>query len=246
MPQRNIDWKYSIEALSELLDVEISRDAIKPHISKNDSNGFSPECAACHKSRPGIVAKNCDLCRDMDFKEEMLCGLNRSVQEGEAFECKVFRPILKLAGGKNVSSAEPVPETEEESLLQSEAFKYKKAHAIQRLKRNPDEEIVCLKYHLVWNTIQRKSFFKDIGKDADKINLLFEDVGAESDVVADIMFLAADHIHMYLESDGEKSVDSLVKEIKANSRRRLLSEFAKLFDKSDDIWDEAYFVETIA
>ena len=246
MPQKNIEWKYSIEALSELLDVELDPNAMNPHIVKNDSNIFSSECIACHKSRPSIVDKNCDLCRDMDFQEEMLCDLNRSVQERLNFECKAFRPMLKLAGTENSLSAEPVPETEEESLLQSESFKYKKAHALQRLKRNPDEEIVWLKYHLVWNTIQRKPFFKDIGKDADKINLLFQDVGAESDVVADIMFLAADHIHLHLESDGEKSVDSLVKEIKANSCRRLLSEFGKLFDKSDDIWDEAYFVETIA
>ena len=246
MPQRNINWEYSVDALNELLEVDRCSGVIEPNKIKEDSTVFPSHCLSCHKSKPGIVDKNCHLCLDKNFQEEMLCDLNRSVQERLNFECKAFRPMLKLVGTENSLSAEPVLETEEESLLQSEFFKYKKAHALQRLKGNPDEEIVCLKYHFVWNTIQRKPFFKDIGKDADKINLLFEDVGAESDVVAGIMFLAADHIHMYMESDGEKSVDSLVKEIKANSRRRLLSEFGKLFDKSADIWDEAYFVETIA
>lgn len=245
MPQRNIDWKYSIDVLNELLAVEGCSGAIEPDKTKEDSTVFSSHCLSCHKSKPGIVDKNCDFCRDGNFQEKILCDLNRSVQERLNFKCKAFRPMLKLVGTENNLSAELVPATDEESLLQSESFKYKKAHALQRLKGNPDEDIACLKYHLAWNLIQRKPFFKNIGRDADKIKLLFEDVGAESDVVVGIMFLAVDHMHLYLESDGEKSIDSLVKEIKANSRRKLLSEFDKLFNKNADIWDEAYFVETI-
>ncbi len=245
MPQRNIDWKYSVEALSELLALERVPNTIKPDIVKDGSDGFYSKCLACHKSRPGIVDKKCDFCRDSGFHEAILCDLNRSVQGSEAFECHAFRPMLKLAGSDDLSLRETVPEAEEEKLPESESFKYKKAHALQRLQRNPDEEIAWLKYHVAWNTAQRKPFFREIGKDEGKINLIIEDAGAPSDVVTSIMFLAADHVHIYLESDGEKSADTLIREIKAYCQRRLLSEFGKLFNKEKNLWDEGYFVETL-
>ena len=225
---------------------ELRKNQLAEFKIENDFTELYSKCLSCHKSRPDIIDKNCNFCRDSGFQEAVLCDLNRSVQNPEAFECHAFRPLLKLAGSDDLSLRKLAPETIKESLLDFQSGSYRKPHALQRLKRNPDEEIACLKYHLVWNTVQRKPFFKDIGKVAGKLYLLFEDAGAESDVITSIISLSADHIHLYLESDGERSVDSLIKEIKSYSRRRLLSEFGKLFDKRTDIWDDTYFVETMS
>jgi REP element-mobilizing transposase RayT len=60
--------------------------------------------------------------------------------------------------------------------------------------------------------------------------------------------LAPDHVHVYLESDGEKSIETIVKEVKR------LSEITVVARDSDEVqntaagnylWDRAYFVETI-
>jgi len=64
----------------------------------------------------------------------------------------------------------------------------------------------------------------------------------------DQLYLAPDHIHLYVESDGELSIEEIVFRIKQFSNDAILEKFPLLRDKiSGDtkIWDKAYFVETI-
>jgi len=53
---------------------------------------------------------------------------------------------------------------------------------------------------------------------------------------------------MYVKSDRERSVENMAHDIKQASANAILEEFAVVKDKLGenlDIWDEAYFVETI-
>ena len=64
----------------------------------------------------------------------------------------------------------------------------------------------------------------------------------------DLLYLAPDHVHLYMESDGEFSIEKVVNEIKRFSNNAVLEKFPLLKDKLGgdiEIWDEAYFVETI-
>ena len=64
-----------------------------------------------------------------------------------------------------------------------------------------------------------------------------------------LLWLAPDHVHLYVESDGEKSVEKMIQEIKQRSRKAILSKFAEIKNKlsgTDKIWDETYFTETIS
>ena len=64
----------------------------------------------------------------------------------------------------------------------------------------------------------------------------------------DLLYLAPDHVHLYVESDGELSVEEMVHKIKRFSNNAILKEFPSVRDKlggNTEIWDEAYFVETI-
>ncbi len=63
-----------------------------------------------------------------------------------------------------------------------------------------------------------------------------------------LLCLAPDHVHLYVESDGELSVEEMVHRIKRFSNNAILEEFPSVRDKLGDdteTWDEAYFVETI-
>lgn len=65
---------------------------------------------------------------------------------------------------------------------------------------------------------------------------------------ANILYLAPDHVHVYVESDGERSVEETANDIKRFSEKTIVTKNPSLRDKlgaSIDIWDEAYFVETV-
>jgi REP element-mobilizing transposase RayT len=63
-----------------------------------------------------------------------------------------------------------------------------------------------------------------------------------------LLYLAPDHIHLYVESDGELSVEEMVQDIKRFSNNSIVKEFPFLKDRlgeDTEIWDEAYSVETV-
>ena len=64
----------------------------------------------------------------------------------------------------------------------------------------------------------------------------------------DLLYLAPDHIHLYVESDGELSIEEIVYKIKRFSNNAILDKFPLIQDKlggDAEIWDDTYFVETI-
>ena len=64
----------------------------------------------------------------------------------------------------------------------------------------------------------------------------------------DLLYLAPDHIHLYVETDGELSIEEIVHRVKQFSNDAILEEFPLIKDKiggNTEIWDEAYFTETI-
>lgn len=213
------------------------------------------KCLGCAKSKGSSASEKCDFCGKIDFYESVLCDLNRSVQEPADFLCHAFQPILKLAR----------PAEEKEShipvslggisrigrfneMLSSEKYKYQKALALQKHERDPDHVFMNLKYHFAWNVIHRRSLFILSEDYSAFVHDIFfrcrELVGGFSSLI----WLAPDHIHVYVESDGDESPDTLVKGMKEFSRKNILREFSDLKGKIDpemSLWDEAYFVETV-
>ena len=63
-----------------------------------------------------------------------------------------------------------------------------------------------------------------------------------------LLWLAPDHVHVYLESDGEKPVEIIAQEIKRLSESSILGRASEMVLNAvvgNDLWDKAYFVETI-
>jgi len=121
------------------------------------------ECAKFYRHQPHVT---CRVCNDFRLEETLLCDLNRMIQKPDPFHCHAFQPRLHLAGPiKESRPMESRPTTPRSQLqfvrdfLKSDKIKYQTALALQKLAQDPNEIIVNLKYHLLWNTAHRRPVF---------------------------------------------------------------------------------------
>jgi len=215
-------------------------------------NHFPEKCLSCAKSSKPFIPAGCRFCQDLSFQEEVLCDLNRSTQGPDFFECHAFQPSLKLVASSGQETLmEPKAQlvgNSLEKLLDSDRVKYQRALALQKLACNPDDIILDIKYHFAWNVIGRRPAFAApepmIGYIGNVIAVCSEAVGG----LANLHWLAPDHIHLYVESDGEVSPDNMAQKLRRQSEIAILDRFSDLLATTDvggRLWDDVYFVETI-
>ncbi len=218
----------------------------------SSQNHFPEKCLACAKSSKPFIPGGCCSCRDFNFQEEVLCDLNRSTQDPEFFECHAFQPLLKLvASSGQEARTEPKVQSLEnslEKLFDSDKVKYQRALALQKLARNPDDIILDIKYHFVWNVIGRRPVFAAPEPMIDYVGNVIATCGEAVGGLAYLHWLAPDHIHLYVESDGEVSPDNMAQELKRQTEVAILERFPDLTISTDvgaGLWSDAYFVETV-
>jgi REP element-mobilizing transposase RayT len=215
-------------------------------------NHFPVKCLECAKSSKAFIHGRCRFCQDLSFQEEVLCDLNRSTQNPTFFECHAFQPLLKLiaSSGQETRPERKVQSAEItlEKLLDSDKVKYQRALALQKLARNPVDVMLEIKYHFAWNVISRIPVFAE---PAPTIDFISNTITTCSEAVGGftcLLWLAPDHIHLYVESDGEISLDNMAQKLKWLSETPILERFPYLIASPEverRLWDEAYFVETI-
>ncbi|MDL1980029.1 MAG: transposase [Deltaproteobacteria bacterium] len=219
-------------------------------------NHFPGRCRECAKLSRSMIHGKCSFCQDLEFQENVLCHLNRCIQNPALFECYAFQPALKLVGSSDQeipSSPNYIkdnsPQNGFQKLLDSDKIKYQRALALQRLGRDPDSVFVDFKYHFAWNVIYRKPVFAR--PPANIFDFVCGTFSKCSEIVGgfvDLLWLAPDHLHLYVESDGSNSVETIAQEMKRVSAAAILAEFGDLkasLDAQKELWDKAYFVETI-
>ena len=218
-------------------------------------NILPEKCRRCAKSAGPFIHKKCKICQELGFCESVLCDLNRCVQETEEFTCHAFQPGLKLVRS-SVTKKDDFPDDAKvhlhgnifRNMLNTDKIQYRKTLALQKLNRDPDSFFVELKYHFVWNVMQRKSIFSP-GK--DYMGFMYDTFWGCSGLVGgfvNLLWLAEDHVHIYISSDGEHSVESMAQKIKQYSENAILAEFPDIRENVGPkmkIWDEAYFAETL-
>ena len=184
-----------------------------------------------------------------------MCDLNRCVQDMANFQCHAFEPILEMANLSENSVTgrldRPSKRLRKESylrLFRSDKIKYERALALQKLGRDPDGVYVQLKYHLAWNVTHRMPVFSPTSHFVDLVHDTLLKCSEMVGGFADLLYLAPDHVHLYIDSDGELSVEEMVHRIKRFSNNAILDKYSYVrekFVKNAEIWDEAYFVETV-
>jgi REP element-mobilizing transposase RayT len=156
--------------------------------------------------------------------------------------------LEKDVPGQDVS-AEDIPERDSfKELFHSDKVKYERALALQKLHREPDTIMVQLKYHLVWNVSHRTPVFVPASAFVSFVHDTFLGCSQAAGGFSHLVYLAPDHVHVYVESDGERSVEDMVHDIKKISAKAIREEFSPLqavLGEGVGLWDEAYFVKTV-
>jgi REP element-mobilizing transposase RayT len=121
-------------------------------------------------------------------------------------------------------------------------MKYRLALALQKLDRDPNGVFMEIKYHFVWNVIHRKPVFRASSEYFGFIQDTFLKCGELVGGFASLLWLA------YVESDGEKSVETIIHKIKEFSENAIVERFPDAGERvaaGIEIWDEAHFAETV-
>ena len=221
-------------------------------ISQEGRHTTYPElCQKCLVRDDRTVHDRCDFCVDFAFHESNLCDLTRMAQDCDKFRCHAFRPTSR----RRLSPAERVAMPDDQkplisgfadnTLLSSDRFKYQHALAVQRIRSDPDSVNVDLKYHLAWNVARREPVFSQPAAARHLIDNVFSGCGEQIGGIAAALWLAPDHVHVYVNVDGEKSIETVVKVLKCVSSRALRASDVSSSAKGRIAWEDAYFAETI-
>ena len=211
------------------------------------------KCQECAKSPESMTHNKCGFCREIHLSEAILCHLNRSTQERSDFQCYAFQPLLKVvipSGHEDLDSFdhtkkgagnEPFPS------LSSDTMKYKKALALQKLNRDPEGVFIDIKYHFAWNVVYRRPVFSPPEDYLSFIGNIFFKCSELIGGFVHLITLASDHVHVYVESDGSHSVDTMIRKIKRFSNNAILSNpgIRSKLDEGSEMWDVAYFAQTV-
>jgi REP element-mobilizing transposase RayT len=219
----------------------------------NVSTELPQRCEECYKYVASGIHKECKFCQEIEFNEEILCHLNRCIQDPAEFKCHAFKPSLKLVSGarcqeSGVHHGKRLKTDHIREFLQSDRIKYKRALALQKLKDDPNGIFVDIKYHFAWNSVHRIPILNKFTNTSDLIYDAFSRCSELIGELVSLLWLAPDHLHLYVETDGERSVEWIVKEVKRVSQQLILKDQSITIDKyelENNIWDEAYFAETI-
>ncbi|MBN2107188.1 MAG: hypothetical protein JW832_07145 [Deltaproteobacteria bacterium] len=122
------------------------------------------------------------------------------------------------------------------------AQKYRLAAALQQLQKNPDEIQYALKYHCCFVTRKREPIFAEtepfIALMSDGVMALDTDV--KGIMKARLLWLASDHIHIYLEGTPDCSAHSL-----ASAARKRVEAVTDMLLPGTNIWEKFYYTGTI-
>jgi len=220
----------------------------------NNTDKLPEICQRCLKSSVVRIHQGCEFCKKTGFHEEILCYLNQSIQNPVDFICNAFQPALKLVTPSKTEEIDIQQEAAQhlhkatiKSFLQSDRFKYKKALAIQKMKNDPGGIYFDIKYHFAWNVIHRRPVFEP-KEQLEFISTTFQKCGELISGSVYLIWLAPDHVHVYVDSDGEISAEDIAQEVKRFSEKEIINEPESKpgwVGTENSLWDKAYFVETL-
>lgn len=202
-------------------------------------------CTKCYIHNNQAVIKDCHMCKKLALSENIFCQLTRGGQvEGELFECSAFRPLLILVDKKIKNNAEPKDKKIEENGIGSDKIKWFKAYAKQQLQINSDIINYKLKYHVCLSTRKREKIFANNTVDINKISSIFNNIGSYfKGVQISLLCLKTDHVHLFIESTPDYSLDEIVNKTIKNSEKDIVNTYSEIFN--NNIWERNYYIESI-
>src|SRR5262247_3063735 len=154
-------------------------------------------CQACYKHYRSTVIKACPFCDDVQFPEQVLCDLVREGQsEKHPFRCAAFRPALSVVRHEEIE-ARPMEEGSEDTANMSPKDKWFRAYAVQQLSFHPDLIDFTIRYHVALSTRQRTNVFASEHRESIA-DLVRQAAVPFEQTTADVVWLATNHLHLYI------------------------------------------------
>src|SRR5215831_10969327 len=201
-------------------------------------------CQACYKHYRSTVVNACPFCADVQFPEQVLCDLVRDGQsEKQPFRCAAFRPALSVVRHDEIE-ARHMAEGSADTVNISPKDKWFQAYAVQQLSLNPDMIVFTIRYHVVFSTRQRVNVFSSEHREqiADMVR---QSVLPFEQTTAHVVWLASDHLHLYINASPEYALDEIVHAILDDLERERANFFPTLPPSNQPVWERAYFAESI-
>src|SRR5215510_9380669 len=201
-------------------------------------------CQACYKHYRSTVIKACPFCADVQFPEQMLCDLVREGQsEKHPFRCAAFRPALSVVQ-PDYTEAAHTEEVSESTVSMSPKDKWFRAYAVQQLSLHPDLIAFTIRYHVVFSTRQRVNVFSR--EHGEQIADLVRQAAVPFEhTTAHLLWLASDHLHLYIDASPEYALDEIVHAIREYLEHEMANLFPALPPSNKPVWERAYFSESI-
>src|SRR5215510_11315796 len=170
-------------------------------------------CQVCYKYYCSTVVKACPFCDDVHFPEQVLCDLVREgYSEKHPFRCAAFRPALSVVR-HDETEALLTEEGSEETANMSPKDKWFRAYAVQQLSFHPDLIAFTIRYHVVLSTRQRTNIFASEHRES-MADLVRQAAVSFEQTTAHVLWLAADHLHLYIDASPEYALDEIVHAIR--------------------------------
>ena len=203
-------------------------------------------CEKCHWFENKNPSKNCEFCHRTGLPEDALCYLVRnSGEKKELSECHSYRSKLSLVSPEQEEQITGDLE-EIDQYLFTDKEKYLMALSQQKLTQIPDKVHFKLQYHLCLVIKNREKLFLDTPEFLEEfINLFKEMETLFTDTEIEMLYLASDHVHLYVNTTPDYAFDEIANKIKTLSEECIAINFKKLMNKNENIWETGYFLETI-
>ncbi len=203
-------------------------------------------CEKCHNYQNHKPSKACDYCARMDFSEDLLCCIARSgAAHRVLIDCGAYRPKLSLVSSKRHNSI-LIENKDTEVQGFTDKDKWFRAYAKQQLQLNPEAVQFKLQFHVCLVTKQRKKFFSSSQNYFETITNIIQHIATGfKNTQIELLWVCADHIHLYLNTVPDYSLDEIVDKLIKNSAQEIQAIGAMVENESSDLWEAGYFAETI-
>src|SRR5712691_5421767 len=196
-------------------------------------------CQACYTHSRSTVVKACPFCDDVQFPEAMLCDLVREGQsEKQPFRCAAFLPALSVVH-HDETEVSPVEAGGEETVSMSPKDKWFRAYAVQQLSFNPDLIDFTIRYHVVLSTRQRVNIFSREHREP-MADLVRQAAVPFEQTTAHVLWLASDHLHLYIDATPDYPLDEIVDAIMEYVEHEMANLLPELKHSNQPLWKRAY------
>jgi REP element-mobilizing transposase RayT len=201
-------------------------------------------CHACYKHYRSTVVKTCPFCDDVQFPEKMLCDLVREGhREKHSFRCAAFRPALSVVH-HDPTEALLMEEGSEDTVTMSPKDKWFRAYAVQQLSFHPDLVDFTIRYHVVLCTRQRTNVFSSQHGEP-MADLVRQAAVPFEQTTAHVLWLASDHLHLYIDATPDYALDEIVHAIREHLEHAMTHLSPEFEHGNQPVWERAYFAEGI-